>query len=129
VNTRETTEVWPLLTVETEVNGDSRSTNLRGPSMVGSLGSLCRYKRFLYCLGCCIFFLALHYLSLLVPIAHQLGKQSRWLTCLLICVSGEYFSEHLRHLGQYLSHLKGELGGWVQRGLYYRIHDSFLSST
>jgi hypothetical protein len=25
------------------------------------------------------------------------------------------FSEHLRHLGQYLSHLKGELGGWVQR--------------
>ena len=29
--TRETREGWPLLTVETEVNGDSRSTNERGP--------------------------------------------------------------------------------------------------
>ncbi len=27
---------WPLLTVETEVNGDSKSTNERGPSLVGS---------------------------------------------------------------------------------------------
>jgi hypothetical protein len=34
----------PLLTVETEANGDSKSTNERGPS--------CRYKRFLSCLGC-----------------------------------------------------------------------------
>jgi hypothetical protein len=45
--TRETREGWPpLLTVETEVNGDSRSTNERGPSLVGLLGSLCWYKRF-----------------------------------------------------------------------------------
>jgi hypothetical protein len=27
-----------MLTVETEVNGDSKSTNERGPSLVGSLG-------------------------------------------------------------------------------------------
>ncbi len=33
--------MWPLLTVETEVNGDSKSTNERGPSLVvvGSLES------------------------------------------------------------------------------------------
>ncbi len=28
-------EGWPLLTVETEVNGDSKSTNESGPSMIG----------------------------------------------------------------------------------------------
>jgi hypothetical protein len=37
---------WPLLTFETEANGDSRSTYERGPSLVGSLGSMCRYKIF-----------------------------------------------------------------------------------
>ncbi len=31
---RETREGWPLLTVDTEVNGDSRSTNERGASFV-----------------------------------------------------------------------------------------------
>jgi hypothetical protein len=43
-------EGWPLLTVETEVNGDAESTNERGPSLVGSLSLSCRYKRFLFCL-------------------------------------------------------------------------------
>ncbi len=32
---RETREGWPLLTFETELNGDSKSTNERGPSLVG----------------------------------------------------------------------------------------------
>ncbi len=32
VSPRETREGWPLLTVETGVNGDSKSTNERGPS-------------------------------------------------------------------------------------------------
>jgi hypothetical protein len=32
-------------------NGDSRSTYNMGPSLVGSLGSLCRYKKFLSCHG------------------------------------------------------------------------------
>jgi hypothetical protein len=41
-----------MLTVETKVNRDSKSTNERGPSLVGSLGMSCRYKRFLFCLGC-----------------------------------------------------------------------------
>jgi hypothetical protein len=40
------------MTVETEVKGVSQSTNERGPSLVGSLGLLCQYKRFLFCLGC-----------------------------------------------------------------------------
>ncbi len=34
VVSRETREGWSLLTVETEVNGDSKSTNERGPSTV-----------------------------------------------------------------------------------------------
>jgi hypothetical protein len=50
---RETREEWPLLTVETEVSaGDSKSTNKRGPSLVGSLDSSCRFNIFLTCLGC-----------------------------------------------------------------------------
>ncbi len=43
---RENREGWPLLTIETGVNGDSKSTNERGPSLVGSLGLSCRYERF-----------------------------------------------------------------------------------
>ncbi len=49
---RETKEGWPLLTVETEVNGESKSTNERGPSWAGSSAFSCRYKRLLSCLGC-----------------------------------------------------------------------------
>jgi hypothetical protein len=45
-------EGWPLLTIETETNGVSRSTYERCPSLVGSLGSLCLYERFFSCLGC-----------------------------------------------------------------------------
>jgi hypothetical protein len=48
----ETREGWPLLTVETDVNGSSKSANERGPSLVGSLGLPCQYKKFLPCLGC-----------------------------------------------------------------------------
>ncbi len=51
VRPKETREGWPLLTVETEVNGDSWSIYERGPSLVGSLGLSFRYKRFLFCLG------------------------------------------------------------------------------
>jgi hypothetical protein len=70
---------WPLLIVETEVNGDSKSTNERGSSLVGLLGLPCRYKRFLPCLGCSsqpstnIFSLTIHYFNSCVPIAQQAG--------------------------------------------------------
>jgi hypothetical protein len=49
LRTRETIEGWPLLTVETDLDGDSKSKNERGPSLVGSLGLSCWHKRFLFC--------------------------------------------------------------------------------
>ncbi len=55
-------------TVETEVNGVSKSTNERGPFLVGSLGLSCAYKQFCYALTVLvrtiqiIFFLIVHYL-------------------------------------------------------------------
>ncbi len=101
--TRETRDGWPLPTVETEteVNRDSRSKNERVlPWLV--LGSLCQYKQFLPCLGCCsqpstkyIFpHSTLHYISVqllpspstqytilyfssIVAIAQQAGQASR----------------------------------------------------
>ncbi len=45
-------EGGPCCHVEIEVNADSKSTNERGPFLVGSLGLSCMYKRFLFCLGC-----------------------------------------------------------------------------
>jgi hypothetical protein len=77
---RETRDGWPLLTVETYVIWDSMSTNETGPSMVGSSGLSCRYKIFLFCLGCFswpstkYFFLAVHYFNSSVPIAQQAGQ-------------------------------------------------------
>ncbi len=79
VGTRETRERWPLLTVETEVNRDSKSTNERSPSLVGSLGLLCRYTRFFFCLGFSrrpskkYFFLTLRFFDSFVPTAQQAG--------------------------------------------------------
>ncbi len=49
---RETREWWwLLLTVDTELNGDSKSTNERAPFSLGSLGLSSWYERFLFCLG------------------------------------------------------------------------------
>ncbi len=77
---RDYREGWPLLTVESEVNGDSKSTNESGPSLVGSLGLSCWYMRLLSCLDCSsrsgtkYFFLTVHYFSSFGPIAQQAGK-------------------------------------------------------
>jgi hypothetical protein len=44
---------WPLLTVETEANGDSRSTHEMDPFLGWFAGLVVAiYKRFLSCLGC-----------------------------------------------------------------------------
>jgi hypothetical protein len=66
------------MTVETEVNGDSRSTNDSCPTLVGSLGLSCLVKEIfvlpwlLYSAQYkTIFFLAVHYLNSLVPSAQQ----------------------------------------------------------
>jgi hypothetical protein len=75
--TRETREWWPLIIVKTEVNGDSKITNERGPSLVGSLGSLCQCKIFLSSLGCSsrpsttYIFLPVNYFNSFVPVAQQ----------------------------------------------------------
>jgi hypothetical protein len=41
VQIRETREGWPLLSVENYTNGDSKSTNELGPSLVDSLDFSC----------------------------------------------------------------------------------------
>ncbi len=63
---------WPLLTVETEVNGDSKSTNEGDPSLVGSLDLSCWYKSF--CSALAAFFLVVHYFNAFGPIAQQAGQ-------------------------------------------------------
>jgi hypothetical protein len=68
-----------MLTVETEVNGDSKSTNERGPSLVGSLGLTCRYKRFLFCLMCSsrsVHNISIHFPQ--SPSPSKLGRQPCW---------------------------------------------------
>ncbi len=90
-----------MFTVEIEANGDPRSTYESSPSLVGSLSSLCWYKRFLSCLCCSsrpstifykfslLYTLLVQYRSLYLSSSpSKLGKQSCRVTCLLICVSG-----------------------------------------
>ncbi len=72
VKSRESIDGWPMLTAETEVNGDSKSTQKRGSSLVGSSGLSCRYKIFLFSLG--IIFLTVHFSNSFVPIAQQAGQ-------------------------------------------------------
>jgi hypothetical protein len=76
------------LTVETEVNGDSKRTNARGPFLVSSLGLLCKYKYtiFLSCLGCSSR-PSTKFSIPLSPSPSKLGRQPCWVACLLVCVS------------------------------------------
>jgi hypothetical protein len=91
---RETNEGLPLLIVETEAIGDKWRTNKRGPSLVVSLVSLCRYKRFLFIalatLVACrpsakYFFLTVDYFSYFVRIAKQ-TRQAIALDRLSVCL-------------------------------------------
>jgi hypothetical protein len=78
---RETREGWPLLNVETEVNGDSKRTQEWGPFLFGSLACRAGTRDFLqpwlllsaqnqiYFL-----FLILHCFNSFVPIAQQAGQ-------------------------------------------------------
>jgi hypothetical protein len=89
-------ERWLLLTVKTEVNGDSGSTYERVHSLVGSLSLSCRYKRFLSCLGSSIrsdskyssspYTISIH----LSPLPSKLDSQPCWVTCLLVCFSANW---------------------------------------
>jgi hypothetical protein len=75
---------------------DSKSTNERGPSLVGSFGLSCRHKRFLFCLGYSlvgpvqnIFFphRIVHYLNSFVPIVQKAGQAVMLGRLSLMCVS------------------------------------------
>jgi hypothetical protein len=63
-----------------KVNGDSKSSNERAHSLVGSLSLSCRYKRFVFSLGCSpsrpgtkYFFISVNFFTSFVPIAQQAG--------------------------------------------------------
>jgi hypothetical protein len=64
------------------------------PSLVGLLGLSFRYKRFLSCFGCCSqpsinYFFSPHTFSLCMFLSpSNSGRQSCWVACLLVCVSG-----------------------------------------
>ncbi len=83
---RETREGRPLPTVETEENGDSKSTNERDPSLVGSLDLPDLYERFCSALAALvgpvqnIFFFTVHYFTPFVllqdGLAAVLGRPS-----------------------------------------------------
>jgi hypothetical protein len=89
----ETKEGWPQLTVKTEVNGDSKRTNEKGPSLVGSLGLSCvsiRYKRFCSALVQYKILFSSLYTILVIPLSpspSKLDRQPCWVACLLVCVS------------------------------------------
>jgi hypothetical protein len=83
--TRETREGWPLLTIESEANGDLWSANERGPSLAGRLGSSCWYKRFYPALAALVstvknIFPQRTLFHLMCP----LGRQSCQVTCLKV---------------------------------------------
>ncbi len=90
---RETNDVWLLLTVETEVNGDSRSTNDRVPPWLVRWARRAVIRDVCFALAALVgpvqpnFFLTVHYFNSCVPIAQQAGQQSCLVACLLLLVS------------------------------------------
>ncbi len=92
---RETREGWPLLTIETEANGDSKRTNEKG-SFLGWFVELVVPVQEIFCFALAaligpvqnIFVLNVHRTSIpLSPSASKLGRQPCWVACLLVCVS------------------------------------------
>ncbi len=75
---RETREGWPLLTVETEANGDSKSTNVRVHPWLVHWALRADTLDFLYCLSCSgqpITNISSTYtISIRIPIVQQLGQ-------------------------------------------------------
>ncbi len=84
---------WPLLTVETEANGDLKSTNERGPLLVRWA---CRASTIDFCHALAalvgpvkIFFSSPYTISIhLSPSATKLSKQSCRVSCLFMCFCG-----------------------------------------
>ncbi len=93
---RETREGWPLLTVETYVNGYSKRTNEREP-FPWLVRWACRAGTRDFCSALAaiagpdpnIFFSSPYTVS--VPLSQspsKLGRQPCWVACLLVCISG-----------------------------------------
>ncbi len=82
---RETRDWWPLLTVKTGLNGDSKSTNERR-SLIGWFVGLV-YKKFLFGPLQQKCFSSYTISILLSPSPSKLGRQPCWAACLLVCVS------------------------------------------
>jgi hypothetical protein len=80
---RETERGGPCRPIATEVNRDSGSTNERDPSLIGSLGLTCRYKRFCSAWAAPvgpvqnIFFPIVHNINFSVPIIQQASPTVR----------------------------------------------------
>ncbi len=96
----ETREGWPLLTVETEANGNVESTIERGPSLDGSLACRGGTRYFCPALAALVspvpyFFSSLPDTLYLSPSPSNLGMQSCRVACLLICDSGVHYSLHI----------------------------------
>jgi hypothetical protein len=93
-NIREIREGWPLLTVDTEAIGVSRSTYERGPSLVGSFVGLVVLLQEIFVLPWLlqvaqykIFFSSPYTISLhLSLLPSKLARQSCCVACLSICV-------------------------------------------
>ncbi len=73
VSTRETREGWPLLIVENEANRDYKSTNERGPSLVGSLARRAGTRDFYPALAVLVYRTLSIYVS---SSPNNLGRQS-----------------------------------------------------
>jgi hypothetical protein len=75
---------WPLLSA-TEINGDSKSTNEGVPPWLFRKCLSCRDKSAQYKQ----FFSSPYIISISLSTSHfKLGRQSHWIACLLVCVSG-----------------------------------------
>jgi hypothetical protein len=87
---------WPLLTVESGVNGDSKSTNERGYCLGWLVRWVCRASTRVFVLPLTalvcpvlnIFSSQYTNSILLSPPPSKLGKQLCWVACLLVYVSG-----------------------------------------
>ncbi len=88
-STKETREGWPLLTVETKVNGDTKRTNKRCHFLGWFVVLVVPVQEILFCLGCSSRPSTKFQFQFLCPYsAQQAGdRQPCWVACLLVCVS------------------------------------------
>ncbi len=90
---RETIERWPLLSVETEINGDTKSANERGLPWLVPWACRTSPRDFCFALAALyspvqnMFFLTNTISIPLFPSPRKPGRQPYWVACLLVCVS------------------------------------------